>query len=574
MTLDLAIRLDPDGEAGLRLTLEDAFGRRTVLRPLPALEPEQLEALRRGESLEQTAGALADQISGWFFGKELAQRLGRSLDGLTPLRFVFKIHRDLVAILGDLPVELVRMPPQGLVPLVLHPRVTALVRVPPFVPVQASSEARDWPFRVLIVRTNPKDLGGAVPEAMPIVEEIREAAQDRGLPEGAVEIVLVSSEIDGAELATWARFREALGTGAFDLCVYLGHGDLQEVPDAPPVGQLQFEAANGKESINARRIAIELAQHPVRVVVLAGCLTAAGGAVDSETAGQREELGKKLPKYLRGAQGVAQAIVGDAPVELAVGMRDLLEVNDASLLIGSFFRNLIRDHPGDVEKAIREARGDLFGRGEFPPSWSSAIVFTKGGAAPVFDFMKEDPAQTAFLAARQKDFEPVRVFRQSMAKLFLEAVGDRSPFLAALAIAAEMDKAAAKGDPMVRPRFVQAATGPVTIPVELVGSLEAHRVTGKVTISSESVTIDRLRVDPRLPAANFMFLQDTDGSKANFSIDADSPGDLPLGPGPLFTIEATIGGTAPAVHEVVVTRAKCEPETIVWSGMDVIAVVS
>ena len=573
MTLDLGIQLDPNGDAGVKLTVVDASGKKTLQRPKPALSQEQLDALRGGESLEATAQPLADEISDWFLGKELAKRLGKSLGGQDSVRLVFRMNRDLPAELGDLPVELVTLPNMP-IPLILHPRVGSIVRIPPLIQMEAATEARDWPFRVLLVRSNPEDLGGSVPEAMPIVEQIRQAAKDRGLPDGAVQVELVSSETNGADLVSWARFREALGSGPFDVCVYLGHGDLQAVPPGPPVGYLQFEAAHGKEAIDARRIAAELAQHPVRVVVLAGCLTAAAAdAADAEAVERREELGRKLPEYLRGAQGVAQAIVGEAPVELAVGMRDLLEVNTATLLIGSFFQNLIKDHPGDVERAIREARSDLFGAGRFPPSWSSAIVFSKG-SAPFFEFMREDPAQSAFLADRQKDFELVRVFRQNAQKLFLEAVGDRSPFLAALAVASEMDKAAAKGDAMVRPKLVQAATGKVEIPVELVRSLDAKRVTGKVTISGDDSTIDRLVVDPRLKAADFMFLHSEDGSKANFSIDADSAGSLPLAEGPLFTIEATITSPAPAVHEVVVTRARCEPETTVWSGMDVIAVVS
>jgi hypothetical protein len=143
MTLDLAIQLDPQGDSSLKLTLVDAIGKKTVQRPLPALSLEQLDALRRGESLEATAGPLADAISGWFLGKELATRLAKSLNGQSPLRFVFRMNRDLAPVIGDLPVELIALPHMP-IPLVLHPKVNSLVRVPPFVAANAAPDERDW----------------------------------------------------------------------------------------------------------------------------------------------------------------------------------------------------------------------------------------------------------------------------------------------------------------------------------------------------------------------------------------------------------------------------------------------
>jgi hypothetical protein len=575
MTFDLALDITADGTNGIKLTMTDPTGRKVLPRALPALDQGQLDDLRRGESLEATAAPLADAISGWLLGTDLTKRLTKVLGGQDALRVVVRMDRTLVATLSDLPVELVSLP-QSLLPLVLHPKVHSLVHVPPIVGATTVTEEHDWPFRVLIVRSNPIDLGGAVPEVTPIVKDILDVAASAGLPEGAVQIELLSSEEAGADFATWPRFRKLLGSGTFDVFVYLGHGDLQvALAGTAPVGYLQFESADGKghQSIAARDIAAELAQHPVRVVVLAGCLTAAGPPKDAEEAELQALVTKNLPLWLRGAQGVAQAIIdSDAPVELAVGMRDLLEVNTATVMLGSFFRNLIKDHPGDVERAIREARSDLFGGGRYPPSWSSAVVFVKG-TAPVFQFLAEKPAQAAFLAEKQKQFDLVRQFRQSTERQFLDAVGDRTPILGFLAFTGEQDKAVLKKDAMVRPRFVQSPAGPVQIPMELVNAIKTKRLTGKVSISGENAAIDELVPDPRLEVAGFALLSSKDGAKARFSIENDGPGASKLSAGPLFTIRATIGSTAPAVHEVVVTRAANDPETIVWSGMDVIAVV-
>jgi hypothetical protein len=240
-------------------------------------------------------------------------------------------------------------------------------------------------------------------------------------------------------------------------------------------------------------------------------------------------------------------------------------------MLGAFFRNLLKDHPGDVERAIRQTRSDLFNTGRYPPSWSSAVVFAKG-APPTFEFLKDKPAP--FSVEKQAQFDVLRQFRQSMAKLFLEAVADRSPFLAALAFAGDQDKALLKKDAMVRPRFVKSASGSTDIVIELVGSITARRLTGNVAIGGDNATIDQLVPDPRLETDGFLFLSGVNAGGARFSIESPAAGGARLRAGPLFTAKATIGGAAPAVHEVVVTQATSDPKAIVWSGMDVLAVVS
>ena len=573
MTLDLGLQLDPDGANGIRLTVVEGASRKVLLRGLPDLDPIQLDALRLGDSLEPMAGPLAKAISGWFLGSDLTKRLKKALAGQSVFRFVVRMHPDLVPVLGDLPVEIVSLP-SAPIPLVLHPRVHSMIRVPPIVSADpVVGVPRDWPFSILFVRTNPADLGGAVPPLGPIVEAIQQAAKERGLPDGAVRVETISSEPGIEKPATWDEFRKALGAGTYDVLAYLGHGDLTVIPGTPPIGKLQFEEANGHRSVDAAAIVAELAQHPVRVVLLAGCLTAASAADDAETKEKRVELDKRLPEYLKGSQGVAQAVVADAPVELAVGMRDLLEVSSATTLLGSFFRNLIKDHPGDVELAIREARSDLFGSSRFPPSWSSAIVFAKG-APPFFDFIADKPVQAAFLAERQKEFDTLRNLRQTAETQFLLPVGDRTPSLEALRLVGGLEKLLLKGDTMIRPTFVESAKGAVKVQVELVGSVATKRITGKVSINGDGVVIDKLVADPRIKLANFLFLHNVDGAKAFFSIDSDGPNALPLAAGPLITIEATVTSEAPAIHEVVVTRAASDPEIVMWSGMDVIAVTS
>jgi len=571
MSLDLGLDIAPDGAKGIKLTFTDPTGSTVLARPLPVLDLKKLDELRRGDSQAASVDALMADISKWVLGKELAQPLSQALGGNQRVRVLLRVDSGLLATLSDLPVELVSLP-HALQPLVLHPNVDSMIHVLPGVGALRPAPARDWPLRVLIVRSNPRDLGGAVPAARPIRQQILEAAS--GMPEGAVQVEIVSSEDQNSDPVSWTRFRDTLGSGVFDVFVYLGHGDLQQAfAETAPVGYLQFESQDGlgHESIDARRIAAELSQHPVRVVVLAGCLTAAAlKDADKET---QDLVAAALPQWLRGAQGVAQAIVdSEAPVELAVGMRDRLEVGQANLFLAAFFKSLIKTAPGDVERAIRAARDDLWGAAPVPPTWSSAVVFAKG-SPPVFQFLAEPPPQAAFSVAKQGDLERLRDLRRVSAKLFLEVLSDRAPFLEALVAVAAQEKVVLGKEAMVRPRLIRSPTGAVEIEVELLGSVKAGRLTGKVAIGGESVAIDRLRPDLRLiPGFRFLW-GEVDSSKARFSIEAEGASPAKLTAGRLFTIKATIGSVAPAIHEVSVTHAQSDTNAVIWSGMDLIAVV-
>ena len=263
------------------------------------MDPDQLDALRRGQAQEATAGLLAEATSAWLLDKDLSKRLSKALDGQDEFRVVVTMDRDLGPILGDLPVELVSLP-KALLPLVLHPKVSSLVHVPPAIGAVATPAVRSWPLRVLIARSNPIDLGGAVPEAGPIRKEILDGAAAAGLPDGAVQVELLSSEEQGAEPATWSRMHQALSSATFDVFVYLGHGDLQVIPGTAPVGYLQFEAENGHEAIDARRIAAGVravpgaGRHPRRMPDGRRPVP-----VNPEEAERQALLEKNLPRYLR-----------------------------------------------------------------------------------------------------------------------------------------------------------------------------------------------------------------------------------------------------------------------------------
>ncbi len=84
-----------------------------------------------------------------------------------------------------------------------------------------------------------------------------------------------------------------------------------------------------------------------------------------------------------------------------------------------------------------------------------------------------------------------------------------------------------------------------------------------------------MRRDPRLETAGFSFLKDEEGGgRARFVIERDSgTGKGSLGPGPLFSVEASVDTPGPFVHEVAIEKVKTDSTRRVWPGTDVIAVV-
>src|SRR5262249_21129093 len=130
--------------------------------------------------------------------------------------------------------------------LIFRKNLQSIVHLLPYDgPPQTSLSGLGYPLRVLIVRSNPLDLGGAVPPALPICKEIVDIGQ-KHFGDGQVVVDLLSRENTDPNLwPTWDRFQEQVKMD-YHLLVYLGHGDLR--PETiPPVGVLQFEDPWGKK---------------------------------------------------------------------------------------------------------------------------------------------------------------------------------------------------------------------------------------------------------------------------------------------------------------------------------------
>src|SRR6185295_17372186 len=126
-----------------------------------------VDELRGGEPQPKTAKDLATAVTNWLFSGAVKLYIEQQLAVGTPVRVVLQTYPTLLdGTLADVPFELVDLEND---PLVLKKGVQGLVHALRKVgPVTRPATSQSWPLRVLIVRSNPEDLGDQVPPAASI----------------------------------------------------------------------------------------------------------------------------------------------------------------------------------------------------------------------------------------------------------------------------------------------------------------------------------------------------------------------------------------------------------------------
>lgn len=385
MNGEYRLEINPNGNNAVQVVLkghgQPAAGGK-FQRQLPALDRMQLESFRLGEVKPSDVEALSESVSAWLLGNDLRQTMKMLMTAPDPLRLVFTIDSSLQTQFIDVPIELLRVDP-GSEHLVVHTHVTGLLHLLPNVGGSAGSAATlGWPVRILLVRSNPGDLGGRVPPAAPIRDAIL-ASGEAEFGQGMVKVDLLSREAGALAAPTWEEFMTRVKS-EYHILVYLGHGDVQQLhEDLPPLSSLQFETGDPSvhEPVTSRQLAVVLHQNPIPVVVLAGCLTAAEPGTSPLS---------NLSAWMRGNQGVAQALVNsESGVTFAVGMRSKIDATEAVSFLEAFFRSLFRSptHKGNVEFAVRAARQEMFAKKPHPPNWAAPVAFTSLAPEPVFEYL-------------------------------------------------------------------------------------------------------------------------------------------------------------------------------------------
>lgn len=231
--IDFQIDITPNGNqlrfnlrANKYIQADTPFDR--LLLDLPEAD---VNTLRSGTADVALVERVTAQLSEWFMGDDLSARLQAALDTMgkggndDTMRLVINADRQVIPKLANLPLELMRLAP-GSDPVVLHNRVEGLVHMLPGVgSAQSARVDPNWPLKVLIVRSNPPDLGGAVPEAASLRETILNLGQSlMPAPTNLVQVDLLSSEVGVP--ATWDALQEQLENNKYHVLVYLGHGDV------------------------------------------------------------------------------------------------------------------------------------------------------------------------------------------------------------------------------------------------------------------------------------------------------------------------------------------------------------
>jgi len=577
MSSDFLIKIVPGNNDQLALIVEadtlPQVGQRLPRLPLN-LDISLIDQLRRGDAQAISVQRVTAAVSAWLLGNDLNAFLLITLGGRQggQVRLVFNVDERLRAALADLPVELLELN-GSVVPLALNPKISAIVHLLEKVGVpQNSPSARSWPLRVLIVRSNPFDLGGSVPSATLIRDDIMRLGRQLG--PNLVKVDLLSSEVGVARSATWEAFREQLRKTPYDIVVYLGHGDLLPANEGlPPSGVLQLETSDAAAHtpVSAKQLAAVLYNYPVPVVILAGCLTAAD--LPNEI---KQSVEESLPQWMRGSQGVAQALVNsESGVQFAVGMRYRLETQDAVTFLRIFFRSLLHDKPGNTEEAVRAGRAELHAIRPFPPSWAAPVIFSTRSSEPRFDFLATPPPMIEAFDEQAQELRNIfwkRLIQQPLSK---RLPGGLDPLYQVLAdIEQRLRGDPLNKGPLLMPAMVEAPAGQtITLPVELHGQLELDELKGKIVVSGEAVSVQWVRGTQALRDRGYQVLAAPDGNEIMFQIER-TPNNAggPLPEGSLFEITLTLSAMFPIVYSVNVNVFAIVPYRLIRLGNNAIIV--
>jgi len=576
MNNDFRIDIAPNG-AALRFNLYTYQGGapdagQSFDRQHFSLTDALIDKLRRGDASPAEVQQITADLSTWLFGIDISPSLQAVLNQPNgdPLRLIFSINdQELREKLADAPFELCKLPGGG-IPLALNAKNASIFHLLPKVGTPPSaSTAGGWPLRILIVRSNPLDLGGAIPPAAEVRKEIYQILDNKGFSHNLVQIHVLSSENapDLAGRPTREGFRNQIEKAPYDILVYLGHGDVLPVYQGlPPVNVLQLESDDGNLHITvpSDQLAVLLHERSVPVVLLIGCLTAAG-----IPANQKAGVASLIPQWMRGVQGLAQALVNsEAGVQFAVGTRYMLETADAMRFLQGFFKSLLSSKPGNAEAAVHAARRDLHFGNPGSYSWSAPIVFRNLRDEPIFPFLASPPTNVCPTAEQHQSLRVIFWDNLSKQAWSLRAQGGAGDIHTILDQVEQqyVQTVTAGGQSLIMPKWVEGRSEEVlTIPVELHGALNIDKLRGTLVVGSDQVKVTSLQATAELQAQGYDVLSSTKKNQATFSLERNN-GAGGLIAGPLFNATVQLDSANQVVYPISVNIIETSPNKPVCTG--------
>lgn len=538
----------------------------------------------RGEEGKRKVESAIKLVSDWLLGNDVSLALETLIGNLPPdsqVRIIFSSDKRLRPVfdLTKVPVELIR--PKGVdIPFAINPKVASILHLLDEVGVgQSAASSLDWPLRVLIVRSNPKDLGLAVPEATPLRNKIRTLGDKLGV--GAVEVDVISSELAVGKSATWDAFTNQLkDQEPYDIVIYLGHGSLKE-EGAEFIGCLQFEDSGGyHDPIPAYNIVVPFENKPVPVVLLIACQTA-DQVVDDE---HKKLHAANMPQWIRGSQGVAQALINSpqSGTQLVVGMRYKLDTEDASRFLENFFDSLLQNTPGNVEAAVHLARQQLKTKSRFPAAFSAPVVFRRLRGPdldePLFRFIASKKYVPTTCQGPEGDWTAREILWTDLKELPWGQRSEESKGQAQKMLRLFEDRliqnAVAKAA-LVLPESILGLPGEKkTLLVKLHGSLDdpyLTKLSGQLLFDREDIFIEKVQPSPELKGAGYKALTETGVRQVDFSIE---PIDTPkvLQNVTLFEVKLVMSSSFNHWSHVRISGLQTTPQKVVCPGINAIVV--
>jgi hypothetical protein len=572
-------------------TLRDVFKLEVERRKPPPATVIEIEPWMLGEwsDTDEDDGRwkinfAADKLSSWLLGQDVKENLAgvfATLPANQKIRLIFRTDESLRELFDptQVPIELVR-PHGDDTPYAITANVASVIhQIDKNVGGGLPANALDWPLRVLIVRSDPKDLGLYVPPAIPIRDEILELGAQFG--PGAVVVDVISSEPGIGKPATWQAFIDQMKAydDPYNIVIYLGHGSIKETDGS---SCLRFEDGEGHHDVPHYDIIIPFHNKPVPVVMLVACQTAG-----SMSQPKLDDLHKNISDWLRGSRGVAQALISslNTRTQVVIGMRYRLDATDATLFINSFFDSLLRLNVGNVEDAVHAARRELKQRSRFPAAFSSPVVFRR--LDPV---VSDDEPLLSFIA--QKKFVPTtcqrpsgdwETPRQIFWRNFISTSwtkrdeADKKPYrLILAALEQELIRKAIANAPLILPEWIVILpedTG--TFAVWLHGSLgpgKIEKLSGQILLDRDDIVVEGTRTTEELRAKGYKAPTDIHGRVVDFTVEPT--GEIEpqtLENVPLFTMTVKVGKDF-LLSPVIVSQLQSVPQRVICPGTNMIII--
>jgi hypothetical protein len=556
---DIIIKITPG--AGNQIRLEARVNGEAPMNyeraGLPALHPDLLTEIRRGNPARQRVREVATIVSDWLLSNDLRPVIQR---GLTPkTRIIFQYDWELAPRIIDVPLELIELNQDD--PLVLQPRIRAILHelMPvPGAPTRAEAIS-GWPLEILLVRAAPQGFD-PVPPILPIAEAIRNSAR---MHDQLLRVTCLTSE-DGTSMGgktMLTRLAEIIHQRPPHIVVFLGHGDVNpSFTDHVLPCLVYFEdETQGQVQVSARMLRNELIKsgRAVPLVILAGCFTAVQPQAGADAAAN-QETSRRRPE---GIQGMAQTLVdGSMGVQMAVGTRTRLDSSDAQTFLTTFFESLLARNPGDVDASVHEARMELNRRAPSSFGCYTPAVFRSGQTAGLFEFLLHPPRRPptvedmATLNARRKAWH-------SLVQLPAGAAATAQAICSVLdTIEADQvfQRAIARPETLVVPSRVQASARQVDVSVTLHGAANLKVLQGLVRIPSSArvleVTRGKAAVDTKMWLCHH---EDIEGVIEFRLYHPDHAVDIPQDS--ILDIRLELDGKTGHFHEVTVELIKTEP---------------